>query len=394
MGAGVLDRKKAEDTSQYHSEAGSEAAVDNTRRTESENKYISDSYEKSGQRDTGETYKRHQYDGGYGGTDKENRLYEAENNHTNRNTERVGPNQGSEYNEGFIYKKDAGINKHAESDGSIVEKRREHDTEGYRSTQGFDKPNSSEPYKASSIPQHEKESVYDGNAISNPDSGNASNGTAQYKREASESKKYINDSYEQAGQRESADIQSHKDTGEDTYASFKPKAYDATKNEDQSSTFVARNERRAYDATANSTDSIARKENGDSHSVLNFGADKRPSAEPASENAKRYVSSSYEMAGQREAEHKDRGYENLERQGLADKHTGSVQPPFSDGIGEVERKYEKSSTREHSASEVTSRRQSAVDDLSKSERFQADNIVRRPISQMPASHTARINIQD
>ena len=94
------------------------------------------------------------------------------------------------------------------------------------------------------------------------------------------------------------------------------------------------------------------------------------------------------MAGQREAEHKDRGYENLERQGLADKHTGSVQPPFSDGIGEVEKKYEKSSTREHSASEVTSRRQSAVDDLSKSERFQADNIVRRPISQMPASHTA------
>lgn len=86
--------------------------------------------------------------------------------------------------------------------------------------------------------------------------------------------------------------------------------------------------------------------------------------------------------------YKDRGYENLERQGLADKHTGSVQPPFSDGIGEVERKYEKSSTREHSASEVTSRRQSAVDDLSKSERFQADNIVRRPISQMPASHTA------
>ena len=78
------------------------------------------------------------------------------------------------------------------------------------------------------------------------------------------------------------------------------------------------------------------------------------------------------MAGQREAEHKDRGYENLERQGLADKHTGSVQPPFSDGIGEVERKYEKSSTREHSASEVTSRRQSAVDDLSKSERFQPD----------------------
>lgn len=388
VGAGVLDRKKAEDTSQYHSEAGSEAAVDNTRRTESENKYISDSYEKSGQRDTGETYKRHQYDGGYGGTDKENRLYEAENNHTNRNTERVGPNQGSEYNEGFIYKKDAGINKHAESDGSIVEKRREHDTEGYRSTQGFDKPNSSEPYKASSIPQHEKESVYDGNAISNPDSGNASNGTAQYKREASESKKYINDSYEQAEQRESADIQSHKDTGEDTYASFKPKAYDATKNEDQSSTFVARNERRAYDATANSTDSIARKENGDSHSVLNFGADKRPSAEPALENAKRYVGSSYEMAGQRETERKDRGYENLERQGLADKHTGSVQPPFSDGIGEVEKKYEKSSTRENSASEVTSRRQSAVDDLSKSERVQADNIVRRPISQMPASHTA------
>lgn len=388
VGAGILDRKKAEDTAQYHSEAGSEAAVDNTRRTESENKYISDSYEKSGQRDTGETYKRHQYDGGYGGTDKKNRLYEAENNHTNRNTERVGSNQDSEYNEGFIYKKDAGINKHTESDGSIVEKRREYDTEGYRSTQGFDKPNSSEPYKASSIPQHEKESVYDGNAISNPDSGNASNGTAQYKREASESKKYINDSYEQAGQRESAGIQSHKDTGEDTYASFKPKAYDATKNEDQSSTFVARNERRAYDATANSTDSIARKENGDSHSVLNFGADKRPSAEPASENAKRYVSSSYEMAGQREAEHKDRGYENLERQGLADKHTGSVQPPFSDGIGEVEKKYEKSSTREHSASEVTSRRQSAVDDLSKSERFQADNIVRRPISQMPASHTA------
>lgn len=388
VGAGILDRKKAEDTAQYHSEAGSEAAVDNTRRTESENKYISDSYEKSGQRDTGETYKRHQYDGGYGGTDKKNRLYEAENNHTNRNTERVGSNQDSEYNEGFIYKKDAGINKHTESDGSIVEKRREYDTEGYRSTQGFDKPNSSEPYKASSIPQHEKESVYDGNAISNPDSGNASNGTAQYKREASESKKYINDSYEQAGQRESADIQSHKDTGEDTYASFKPKAYDATKNEDQSSTFVARNERRAYDATANSTDSIARKENGDSHSVLNFGADKRPSAEPAAENAKRYVSSSYEMAGQREAEHKDRGYENLERQGLADKHTGSVQPPFSDGIGEVEKKYEKSSTREHSASEVTSRRQSAVDDLSKSERFQADNIVRRPISQMPASHTA------
>lgn len=388
VGAGILDRKKAEDTAQYHSEAGSEAAVDKTRRTESENKYISDSYEKSGQRDTGETYKRHQYDGGYGGTDKKNRLYEAENNHTNRNTKRVGSNQDSEYNEGFIYKKDAGINKHTESDGSIVEKRREYDTEGYRSTQGFDKPNSSEPYKASSIPQHEKESVYDGNAISNPDSGNASNGTAQYKREASESKKYINDSYEQAGQRESADIQSHKDTGEDTYASFKPKAYDATKNEDQSSTFVARNERRAYDATANSTDSIARKENGDSHSVLNFGADKRPSAEPASENAKRYVSSSYEMAGQREAEHKDRGYENLERQGLADKHTGSVQPPFSDGIGEVEKKYEKSSTREHSASEVTSRRQSAVDDLSKSERFQADNIVRRPISQMPASHTA------
>lgn len=388
VGAGVIDRKKAEDTAQYHSEAGSEAAVDNTRRTESENKYISDSYEKSGQRDTGETYKRHQYDGGYGGTDKENRLYEAENNHTNRNTERVGSNQDSEYNEGFIYKKDAGINKHTESEGSIAEKRREHDTEDYRSTQGFDKPNSSEPYKASSIPQHEKESVYDGNAISNPESGNASNGTAQYKREASESKKYINDSYEQAGQRESADIQSHKDTGEDTYASFKPKAYDATKNEDQSSTFVARNERRAYDATANSTDSIARKENGDSHSVLNFGADKRPSAEPASENAKRYVGSSYEMAGQREAEHKDRGYENLERQGLADKHTGSVQPPFSDGIGEVEKKYEKSSTREHSASEVTSRRQSAVDDLSKSERFQADNIVRRPISQMPDSHTA------
>lgn len=388
VGAGVLDRKKAEDTSQYHSEAGSEAAVDNTRRIESENKYISDSYEKSGQRDTGETYKRNQYDGGYGGTDKENRLYEAENNHTNRNTERVGPNQGSEYNEGFIYKKDAGINKHAESDGSIVEKRREYDTEGYRSTQGFDKPNSSEPYKASSIPQHEKESVYDGNAISNPDSGNASNRTAQYKREASESKKYINDSYEQAGQRESADIQSHKDTGEDTYASFKPKAYDVTKNEDQSSTFVARNERRAYDATANSTDSIARKENGDSHSVLNFGADKRPSAEPASENAKRYVGSSYEMAGQREAERKDRGYENLERQGLADKHTGSIQPPFSDGIREVEKKYEKSSTREISASEVTSRRQSAVDDLSKSERFQADNIVRRPTSQMPASHTA------
>lgn len=388
VGAGVLDRKKAEDTSQYHSEAGSEAAVDNTRRIESENKYISDSYEKSGQRDTGETYKRNQYDGGYGGTDKENRLYEAENNHTNRNTERVGPNQGSEYNEGFIYKKDAGINKHAESDGSIVETRREYDTEGYRSTQGFDKPNSSEPYKASSIPQHEKESVYDGNAISNPDSGNASNRTAQYKREASESKKYINDSYEQAGQRESADIQSHKDTGEDTYASFKPKAYDVTKNEDQSSTFVARNERRAYDATANSTDSIARKENGDSHSVLNFGADKRPSAEPASENAKRYVGSSYEMAGQREAERKDRGYENLERQGLADKHTGSIQPPFSDGIREVEKKYEKSSTREISASEVTSRRQSAVDDLSKSERFQADNIVRRPTSQMPASHTA------
>lgn len=388
VGAGILDRKKAEDTAQYHSEAGSEAAVDNTRRTESENKYISDSYEKSGQRDTGETYKRHQYDGGYGDTDKENRLYEAENSHTNRNTERVGPNQGSEYNEGFIYKKDADINKHAESDGSIAGKRREHDTEDYRSTQGFDKPNSSEPYKASSIPQHEKESVYDGNDISNPDSGNASNGTAQYKREASESKKYINDSYEQAGQRESADIQSHKDTGEDTYASFKPKAYDATKNEDQSSTFVARNERRAYDATANSTDSIARKENGDSHSVLNFGADKRPSAEPASENAKRYVGSSYEMAGQREAERKDRGYENLERQGLADKHTGSVQPPFSDGIGEVEKKYEKSSTRENSASEVTSRRQSAVDDLSKSERVQADNIVRRPISQMPASHTA------
>lgn len=388
VGAGVIDRKKAEDTAQYHSEAGSEAAVDNTRRTESENKYISDSYEKSGQKDTGETYKRHQYNGGYGGTDKENRLYEAENNHTNRNTERVGSNQDSEYNEGFIYKKDAGINKHTESEGSIAEKRREHDTEDYRSTQGFDKPNSSEPYKASSIPQHEKESVYDGNAISNPDSGNASNGTAQYKREASESKKYINDSYEQAGQRESADIQSHKDTGEDTYASFKPKAYDATKNEDQSSTFVARNERRAYDATANSTDSIARKENGDSHSVLNFGADKRPSAEPASENAKRYVGSSYEMAGQREAERKDRGYENLERQGLADKHTGSVQPPFSDGIGEVEKKYEKSSTRENSASEVTSRRQSAVDDLSKSERVQADNIVRRPISQMPASHTA------
>lgn len=388
VGAGVIDRKKAEDTAQYHSEAGSEAAVDNTRRTESENKYISDSYEKSGQKDTGETYKRHQYNGGYGGTDKENRLYEAENNHTNRNTERVGSNQDSEYNEGFIYKKDAGINKHTESEGSIAEKRREHDTEDYRSTQGFDKPNSSEPYKASSIPQHEKESVYDGNAISNPDSGNASNGTAQYKREASESKKYINDSYEQAGQRESADIQSHKDTGEDTYASFKPKAYDATKNEDQSSTFVARNERRAYDATANSTDSIARKENGDSHSVLNSGADKRPSAEPASENAKRYVGSSYEMAGQREAESKDRGYENLERQGLADKHTGSVQPLFSDGIGEVEKKYEKSSTRENSASEVTSRRQSAVDDLSKSERFQADNIVRRPISQMPASHTA------
>ena len=388
VGAGVIDRKKAEDTAQYHSEAGSEAAVDNTRRTESENKYISDSYEKSGQKDTGETYKRHQYNGGYGGTDKENRLYEAENNHTNRNTERVGSNQDSEYNEGFIYKKDAGINKHTESEGSIAEKRREHDTEDYRSTQGFDKPNSSEPYKASSIPQHEKESVYDGNAISNPDSGNASNGTAQYKREASESKKYINDSYEQAGQRESADIQSHKDTGEDTYASFKPKAYDATKNEDQSSTFVARNERRAYDATANSTDSIARKENGDSHSVLSFGADKRPSAEPASENAKRYVGSSYEMAGQREAERKDRGYENLERQGLADKHTGSVQPPFSDGIGEVEKKYEKSSTRENSASEVTSRRQSAVDDLSKSERVQADNIVRRPISQMPASHTA------
>lgn len=388
VGVGVLDWKKAEDTAQYHSEAGSEAVVDNTRRNESENKYISDSYEKSGQRDTGETYKRHQYDGGYGDTDKENRLYEAENSHTNRNTERVGPNQGSEYNEGFIYKKDADINKHAESDSSIAGKRREHDAEDYRSTQGFNKPNSSEPYKASSIPQHEKESVYDGNAISNPDSGNASNGTAQYKREASESKKYINDSYEQAGQRESADIQSHKDTGEDTYASFKPKAYDATKNEDQSSTFVARNERRAYDATANSTDSIARKENGDSHSVLNFGADKRPSAEPASENAKRYVGSSYEMAGQREAERKDRGYENLERQGLADKHTGSVQPPFSDGIGEVEKKYEKSSTRENSASEVTSRRQSAVDDLSKSERVQADNIVRRPISQMPASHTA------
>ena len=388
VGAGVLDQKKAEGTAQYHSEAGSEAAVDNTRRTESENKYISDSYEKSGQRDTGETYKRHQYDEGYGGTDKENRLYEAENSHTNRNTERVGPNQGNEYNEGFIYKKDADINKHAESDGSIAGKRREHDTEDYRSTQGFNKPNSSEPYKASSIPQHEKESVYDGNAISNPDSGNAANGTAQYKREASESKKYINDSYEQAGQRESADIQSHKDTGEDTYASFKPKTYDATKNEDQSSSFVARNERRTYDATANSTDSIARKENGDSHSVLNSGADKRPSAEPASENAKRYVGSSYEMAGQREAESKDRGYENLERQGLADKHTGSVQPPFSDGIGEVEKKYEKSSTRENSASEVTSRRQSAVDDLSKSERFQADNIVRRPISQMPASHTA------
>lgn len=433
VGAGVLDRKTPEDTVKYHSEAGSEAAVDNTRRTESENKYISDSYEKSGQRDTGETYKRHQYDGGYGGTDngtdKENRLYEAENSHTNRNTERVGPNQGNEYNEGFIYKKDADINKHAESDGSIAGKRREHDTEDYRSTQGFNKPNSSEPYKASSIPQHEKESVYDGNAISNPDSGNAANGTAQYKREASESKKYINDSYEQAGQRESADIQSHKDTGEDTYASFKPKTYDsvnlrspspdvdgvssstytsgdlqtdgqpkvnrgfpsiddATKNEGQSSTFVARNERRTYDATANSTDSIARKENGDSHSVLNSGANKRPSAEPASENAKRYVGSSYEMAGQREAESKDRGYENLERQGLADKHTGSVQPPFSDGIGEVEKKYEKSSTREISASEVTSRRQSAVDDLSKSERFQADNIVRRPISQMPASHTA------
>lgn len=388
VGAGVLDRKKAEDTAQYHSEAGSEAAVDNARRTESENKYISDSYEKSGQRDTGETYKRHQYDGGYGGTDKENRLYEAENNHTNRNTERVGSNQDSEYNEGFIYKKDAGINKHTESEGSIAEKRREHDTEDYRSTQGFDKPNSSEPYKASSIPQHEKESVYDGNAISNPDSGNASNGTAQYKRETSESKKYINDSYEQAGQREPADIQSHKDTGEDTYASFKPKAYDATKNEGQSSTFVARNERRAYDATANSTDSIARKENGDSHSVLNSGADKRPSAEPASENAKRYVGSSYEMAGQREAERKDRGYENLERQGLVDKPTGSVQPPFSDGIGEVEKKYEKSSTREISASEVTSRRQSAVDDLPKGERFQADNIVRRPTSQMPTSHIA------
>lgn len=388
VGAGILDRKKAEDTAQYHSEAGSEAAVDNTRRTESENKYISDSYEKSGQRDTGETYKRHQYDGGYGGTDKKNRLYEAENNHTNRNTERVGSNQDSEYNEGFIYKKDAGINKHTESDGSIAEKRREHDTEGYRNTQGFDKPNSSEPYKASSIPQHEKESVYDGNAISNPDSGNAANGTAQYKRETSESKKYINDSYEQAGQREPADIQSHKDTGEDTYASFKPKVYDATKNEDQSSPFVARNERRTYDATVNSTDSIARKENGDSHSVLNSGADKRPSAEPASENAKRYVGSSYEMAGQREAERKDRGYENLERQGLADKPTGSVQPPFSDGIREVEKKYEKSSTREISASEVTSRRQSAVDDLSKSERFQADNIVRRPTSQMPDSHTA------
>lgn len=388
VGAGILDRKKAEDTAQYHSEAGSEAAVDNTRRTESENKYISDSYEKSGQRDTGETYKRHQYDGGYGGTDKKNRLYEAENNHTNRNTERVGSNQDSEYNEGFIYKKDAGINKHTESDGSIAEKRREHDTEGYRNTQGFDKSNSSEPYKASSIPQHEKESVYDGNAISNPDSGNAANGTAQYKRETSESKKYINDSYEQAGQREPADIQSHKDTGEDTYASFKPKVYDATKNEDQSSPFVARNERRTYDATVNSTDSIARKENGDSHSVLNSSADKRPSAEPASENAKRYVGSSYEMAGQREAERKDRGYENLERQGLADKPTGSVQPPFSDGIREVEKKYEKSSTREISASEVTSRRQSAVDDLSKSERFQADNIVRRPTSQMPDSHTA------
>ena len=388
VGAGVLDRKKAEDTAQYHSEAGSEAVVDNTRRNESENKYISDSYEKSGQRDTGETYKRHQYDGGYGDTDKENRLYEAENSHTNRNTERVGPNQGSEYNEGFIYKKDADINKHAESDGSIAGKRREHDAEDYRSTQGFNKPNSSEQYKASSIPQHEKESVYDGNAISNPDSGNAANGTAQYKREASESKKYINDSYEQAGQRESADIQSHKDTGEDTYASFKPKAYDATKNEDQSSPFVARNERRTYDATANSTDSIARKENGDSHSVLNSGADKRPSAEPASENAKRYVGSSYEMAGQREAERKDRGYENLERQGLADKLTGSVQPLFSDGIREVEKKYENSSTREISASEATSRRQSAVDDLSKSERFQADTIVRRPISQMPDSHTA------
>lgn len=388
MGAGVLDRKKAEDTAQYHSEAGSEAAADNTRRTESENKYISDSYEKSGQRDTGETYKRHQYDGGYGDTDKENRLYKAENSHSNCNTERVGPNQGGEYNEGFIYKKDADINKHVESDGSIVEKRREHDTEDYRSTQGFNKPNSSEPYKASSIPQHEKESVYDGNVVSNPDSGNAANRTAQYKREASESKKYINDSYEQAGQRESADIQSHKDTGEDTYASFKTKAYDATKNESQSSPFVARSERRTYDATANSTDSIARKENGDSHSVLNSGADKRPSAEPASENAKRYVGSSYEMAGQREAERKDRGYENLERQGLANKHTGSVQPPFSDGIGEVEKKYEKNSTKEISASEVTSRRQSAVDDLSKSERFQADNIVRRPTSQMPASHTA------
>ena len=89
MGAGVLDRKKAEDTSQYHSEAGSEAAVDNTRRTESENKYISDSYEKSGQRDTGETYKRHQYDGGYGGTDKENRLYEAENNHAESMIQKV-----------------------------------------------------------------------------------------------------------------------------------------------------------------------------------------------------------------------------------------------------------------------------------------------------------------
>ena len=382
--AGVFDRKSVEDTVQYHSEAGSEAAVDNTRRAESENKYVSDSYEGSGQRDVGETYKRHQYDGGYGDADKENHLYEAENSHTNRNTEMVEPNHSKEYSENFGRKKDADVDKYAESDDSIVGKRGEHGAGDYRNAQVVNKPNDSELYKANSIPRHEKESVYDVSTSSNPGSESSEKGATQYGRETVENKKYINDSYGQAGQREFIDNQSYKDT----YASFKPKAYDAAKKENPSSPSVAQNERKIYDATSNNTDGIARKENVDSRSGLSSGTDKCPSVEPVSGNARKYMGSSYEMAGQREAERKDRSYENLERQGLVDKPTGSVQPPFSDGIREVEKKYEKSSTREISTSEVISRRQPTVDDLTKSERFQADNIVRRPISQIPASHTA------
>ena len=338
--AGVFDRKSVEDTVQYHSEAGSEAAVDNTRRAESENKYVSDSYEGSGQRDVGETYKRHQYDGGYGDADKENHLYEAENSHTNRNTEMVEPNHSKEYSENFGRKKDADVDKYAESDDSIVGKRGEHGAGDYRNAQVVNKPNDSELYKANSIPRHEKESVYDGSTSSNPGSESSEKGATQYGRETVENKKYINDSYGQAGQREFIDNQSHKDT----YASFKPKAYDAAKKENPSSPSVAQNERKIYDATSNNTDGIARKENVDSRSGLSSGTDKCPSVEPVSGNARKYMGSSYEMAGQREAERKDRSYENLERQGLVDKPTGSVQPPFSDGIREVEKKYEKSQT--------------------------------------------------